>query len=73
MEKNGTFKNKNIQCPGENKNKRFNEREKVIPPKKKIEERQKRKYVNVKINGINIKLQLDTGNDISIIHVLMWK
>ena len=26
LEKNGTFKNKNIQCPVENKNKRFNDR-----------------------------------------------
>ena len=57
LEKNGTFKNKNIQCPAENKNKRFNDRVKVILSRKKIEEGQKQKYVNVKINGENIKLQ----------------
>ena len=34
---------------------------------------QKWKYVNVKINGVNLKLQLDTGSNISIIIVLTWK
>ena len=58
LEKNGTFKNKNIQWPAENKNKKFNDRVKVILSRKKIEEGQKQKYVNVKINGENIKLQL---------------
>ena len=52
---------------------RFNEEIKVKLSRKKIEEEQKRKYVNVKINGIKIKLQLDTGNDLSIINVLTWK
>ena len=45
----------------------FNDRVKVILSKKKIEKGQKWKYVNVKINGVNIKLQLDTGSNISIL------
>ena len=42
----------------------------MILSRKEIEERQKRKYVNVKINGVNKKLQLDTCSDISVINVL---
>ena len=41
--------------------------------RKEIEEEQKRKSVNVKINSVNINLLLDTGSNISIINVLMWK
>ena len=62
-----------MQCPVENRNKRFNDRVKVILSRKEIEEGQKQKYVNVKINGVNIKLQLDTGSDKSIINVWTWK
>ena len=45
----------------------------MILSRKKIEEGQKLKYVNVKINGVNKKLQLDTCSDIYIINVLTWK
>ena len=38
---------------GENKNKRFNDRVKVILSRKEIKEGQKQKYANVKINGVN--------------------
>ena len=67
LKKNGSFKNKNIQCPVENK--KFNDRVKVILSRKEIEEGQKLEYVNVKINDINIKLLLDTDSNISIIDV----
>ena len=41
-------------------NKRFNDRVKVILSRKVIKgSGQKRKYVNVMINGVNIKLQLN--------------
>ena len=36
----------------ENKNKRFNDRVRLIISRKEIEEGQKRKYVNVKINDV---------------------
>ena len=71
--KSSTFKNKNIQCPVENKNKRFNDRVKVILSRKEIEEGEKWKYVNVKINVVNIKLQLETSSDVYIINVLTWE
>ena len=44
---------------------------KVIMSRKEIEEEQKRKYV--KLNGVNIKLQLDAGSDIFSINVLTRK
>ena len=37
-----------------------------------IEEGQKRKFVQAKINGKNVKLRLDTGSDISIINTETW-
>ena len=37
-----------------------------------IEEEQKRKFVQAKINGKNVKLQLDTGSDISINNTETW-
>ena len=46
----------------------------MIPSRKEIEEWQKQKYVNVKLDGIKIKLQLDTCSDISIFDVETdWK
>ena len=40
--------------------------------RQEIEEGQKRKFVQVKINGKNVKLQLDTGSDIFIINIETW-
>ena len=73
LEENPTFKNKNIQYPVENRNKWFNDRVKVILSRKEIEDSQKQKYVNIKMDVVNIKLQLDTSSDISIINVFTWK
>ena len=38
LNKDCTFKNENIQCPVENKNKKFNDRVKVILSRKETEE-----------------------------------
>ena len=46
---------------------------KVVFSKREIEEGQKRKFVQVKINGEMVRLQLDTGSDISIINEETWK
>ena len=40
----------------------------IVLSRLEIEEEQKRKFVRAKINGKNVKLQLDTGSDISIIN-----
>lgn len=44
----------------------------IVLSRQEIEEGQKRKFVQVKINGKNVKLQLDTGSDISIINTATW-
>lgn len=44
----------------------------IVLSHQEIEEGQKRKFVQVKINGKNVKLQLDTGSDISIINTATW-
>ena len=44
----------------------------IVLSRQEIEERQKRKFVRAKINGKNVKLQLDTGSDISIINTETW-
>lgn len=45
----------------------------MVLTKKEIEEGQKRKFVQVKINGEKVQFQLDTGSDISIINETTWK
>ena len=40
----------------------------IVLSRQEIEEGQKRKFVKAKINGKNVKLQQDTGSDISIIN-----
>ncbi|XP_049301295.1 uncharacterized protein K02A2.6-like [Anopheles funestus] len=35
--------------------------------------RDRRKYVNIKLNGSQVRLQLDTGSDISVISRDLWK
>ncbi|XP_053663457.1 uncharacterized protein K02A2.6-like [Anopheles marshallii] len=35
--------------------------------------RSRRKYVNIKLNGKQIRLQLDTGSDISVISRTLWR
>ena len=44
----------------------------IVLSRQEIEEEQKRKFVQVKINGKNVKLQLDTGSDISIVNTETW-
>ena len=44
----------------------------IVLSRWEIEEGQKRKFVQAKINGKNVKLQLDTGSDISIINTETW-
>jgi len=46
---------------------------KTILSVNQINEALLRKYVNVRINSTNVKLQLDTGSDITIITKEMWK
>ena len=65
-EKSDTLK-KSIQCPVENKNKRFNDRVKVILSRKKTDEGEEMEICKCKINDVNIKLQLDTGSDIYLL------
>ena len=44
----------------------------IVLSRQEIEEGQKRKFVRAKINGKNVKLQLDAGSDISIINTVTW-
>ena len=44
----------------------------IVLSRQEIEEEQKRKFVQANINGKNVKLQLDTGSDISIINTETW-
>ena len=61
-------------CKGKEKRWRSNKSKvNVVLSHREIEEGQKRKFVNAKINGKSVKLQLDTGSDISIINVETWK
>jgi len=46
---------------------------KTILSVNQINEALLRKYVNVRINSTNVKLQLDIGSDITIISEDMWK
>ena len=59
-----------IEVPTVGPNKKKKQKESL---KNKIEEGQRKKLVNVKINGQTVKLLLDSGCDISVINEQTWK
>ena len=46
---------------------------KVVWKTQNLKEAQNRKFVNVKMNNVEAKFQLDTGNHITIIHEKTWE
>ena len=57
-----------LLVPTEKKEAKFYTKVNFVLSKSKIENGEKRKYVNTKINGHTLKLLLDTGSDISFVN-----